>query len=136
MEMNMPFPLPPACFKNDTAYDRFEELHPVLQKIASEMRSWCLRLDVPFLITETKTTLEEDKALSRVSSTHREGRAFDMSCKGWDGVKITEFISTFGEWFRNEAAISKSGMPTLVVHHNSGHGTHFHVQVRKGLPLV
>lgn len=121
-----------CTFKSPLSGERCEYLHPQAQEIMNEMTDWCKGLNIPFVITETVTTAEEDKRLSRVSSTHREGRAFDVSTRGWKKAEIDEFMAHFDQKFLHVAAIgAKSGKAELIVHHDSGHGEHFHVQIGK-----
>ena len=121
-------------FKTDLIFDRFNGCHSVLKKIAYDMYEWCVICDAPFMITAALSTEEEDKKLNRVSSTHREGRAFDLSCFGWDKDRILVFKTMFSEKYKDVAAISPStNKPTLIIHHDNGNGMHFHVQIRSGL---
>ena len=120
-------------FKNAKVFSRFLKCRPVLQFIAADMATWCEANKLHFVITESLTTIEEDQDLNRVSSTHREGRALDIRSKDWP----REWINFFGEYFiekyKSVAALNKFGTPILIVWHNSGHGEHFHVQIRRGV---
>lgn len=121
-------------FKTDKAFERFAECHNVLKSLALDMQSWCKENDCPFMITESKTTDAEDRVLNRISKTHSEGRAFDLSTKGWTLMKIQYFIAYFSHKYVNYAAIGVSG-PRLILHHNNGNGDHMHIQIRPGLSL-
>lgn len=121
-------------FKTEEIKKRFESVNPILKSIAQDMYEWCVICDAPFMITASLSTEDEDKKLNRVSSTHREGRAFDLSCFGWDKDRILVFKTMFSEKYKDVAAISPStNKPTLIIHHDNGNGMHFHVQIRKGI---
>lgn len=124
--------IPEVCFKNDLIFQRFDECHPVLKSLAEEMCKWCSENKVLFMITESKTTDAEDRILHRVSKTHAEGRAFDMSSKNWKPEMIEKFIAYFSHKYAGIAAIGISG-PRLIWYHDSGNGEHFHVQIKPGL---
>lgn len=121
--------IPEICFKTELIFHRFSECHPILQNIALEMRNWCVSNNCPFLITASKSTDAEDRALNRISKTHKEGRAIDLTSKGWSKEKIEEFIAYFSHKYADVAAIGING-PRLILYHNSGNGEHFHVQIK------
>ena len=116
-------------FKFDKDKDRFFMMHPVACLIAMDMAFWSLSKGLPFTITSTMSSLEEDKRIGRKSRTHREGRAFDLSVKGWSSEDIDEFIVHFCKKYEEHSAISSQTLqPKLVVYH-VGTAAHFHVQV-------
>lgn len=81
------------------------------------------------VVTSTIRTHEENKAIGSVSRTHVEGRAADIRSRNFDNIAIKEFIKFFNHKYEDIAAISRSdGKPRLVVYHDSGNGSHFHVQ--------
>lgn len=101
-------------------------------EIMNDQAAWCLDRGLPYLVTETVTTLNEDRNLKRTSRTHREGRAWDVSVRGWLELAITEFMKLFSDRFRHVAAIgAKTGQPELIVRHDNGNGDHLHVQIGK-----
>ena len=117
-------------FKHKKDHTRYLYLHPVILMIMFDAQNWALDNNLDFKVTSTVTTAEEDRKLSRVSSSHRQGRAFDLSCKGWSVEQINNFRTYFSRKYSSYAALSKSShQPNLVVYHNSGHGHHFHVQI-------
>jgi len=123
--------IPEVCFKTDLVYQRSEGLHQKLKEILVEMWRWTVDKKVPLFITEAVTTIEEDQKLGRVSATHREGRAVDLSSRAWPAEIIGEFQLHFNNKYKDVAAVTTAGEPLLVVFHNSGHGDHFHVQIRR-----
>lgn len=121
-------------FKTEEIKKRFESVNPILKSIAQDMYEWCVICDAPFMITASLSTEDEDKKLNRVSSTHREGRAFDLSCLDWDKDKIAVFVANFSEKYKGVAAISPStNSPQLIIYHDNGNGVHFHVQIRRNV---
>lgn len=124
--------IPEICFKTDLVFHRFDECHPVLKSLAAEMYQWTVQNNCPFMITESKTTEAEDRILHRVSKTHSEGRAFDVSYHNWNKENADKFIAYFSHKYAGIAAVTMSG-PTLIVFHDAGSGNHFHVQIRPGL---
>lgn len=118
-----------VVFKDEKIGNSFLGLHPLCVMLLGEMCAWAWNHSLPFIITETLTTEEEDKLLKRVSRTHREGRAFDISDRNWRAYNITEFVSFFNHKYKEIAAVTTSGAPALVVHHDAGTGTHFHIQI-------
>lgn len=118
-------------FKDEVVAGRFDGCLPLLRNIVRVMADWCESRGVPFLITESRTTLEEDQRLQRTSKTHREGRAVDLSVQGWKSEDINAFVSYFCALYKDVAAVTTGGINRLVLYHNSGHGDHLHVQIRR-----
>lgn len=123
--------LDPKYFKSLKAYERSFHLHPKLIEIMQDMQVWCDEHEMPFVVTETVSTQEEDDRLKRVSKTHLEGRAFDISAKGWGDQVVDIFCDFFDEKYKDVAALKQDGLPLLVVFHDAGTGEHFHVQIRR-----
>ena len=94
-----------------------------------DMNMWCNENKIPFKVTSTVTTIDEDRRLGRTSITHRTARAFDLSVRGWDHLEIRDFMNYFSRKYHSYAAVNTSGEPALIVYHNSGHGDHFHIQI-------
>lgn len=124
-----------STFKTPKVQSRAFKLHPLLVMIMGEMIAWAWTQRLPTVITETFTTLDEDLALKRTSSTHREGRAFDMSTAGWPKASIDQFIEIFSKKYSGLAALGASGQPVLILHHDSGFGDHFHVQIARAYSI-
>lgn len=126
----------PSWFKTPKIAERERFLHPFARQLLDEMRTWCLQHHIPFLVTETVTTAEEDNALDRVSASHRECRAFDLSVRGWSALAVESFRTHFTAKYGSLGAIGKeSGEPRLLVYHNTGRGLHFHVQLNRSYAL-
>lgn len=125
-----------CVFKSDKARDRAPYMHETAAALMYHMAEWCLLKGYPFVVTETVTTLEEDRTLGRVSNTHRTGRAFDVSLVGWESIMIRKFMEHFDkEWGPMGAISASTGEPTLLVRHDSGHGDHIHVQLSRSCAI-
>ena len=117
--------------------DRLDFLCVEAFMVLCDVILWARSKQLPVVISDAVTTLEEDQKLARVSSTHREGRAFDISTRGWSKDLIDECVRVFGFKYRNIAALGQDGSPRLVYFHNAGTGDHLHFQVAKrfAMPL-
>lgn len=131
--MTEPNPIHSHCvFKTDVARDRAACLHETAAALMYHMAEWCLLKGWPFVVTDTVSTEEEDRALNRISDTHRTGRAFDVSVHSWTEKMIEEFSEHFeAEWGRMGAIAASNGQPHLIVHHDAGEGDHMHVQLSR-----
>jgi len=120
-----------SSFKTKTISDRALFLHPLALMILCDAVHWARVRNLPANIAETVTTPSEDKALNRVSDSHAQGRAFDLSTRGWDEESIAKFIEEFNRRYGSLAAIGSSGNPALIVRHDTGRGDHFHIQINR-----
>ena len=117
-------------FKNWDAAKGFLSIDLNLLKLIPLFLEWCNKNSLPFVVTRGLS--ENIEGVSK-SDTHPEGRAIDVSVKGWPADKIAEF-----ETFCNSSkeceefgAISASdGKKRLVVYH-VGTGPHFHIQTKR-----
>lgn len=125
-----------AAFKTDTIRTRAMLMHPLTMMILSDMVFWASSRGIPTSITETFTSKAEDAALGRVSTSHAEGRAFDISTRGWNEMQIKVFTEEFNTKYGAFGAIGGSGKPTLIVRHDTGRGDHFHVQVSRKFSVI
>lgn len=123
-------------FKHDKDMKLFFLMHPLLQIIATDGSYWAYKNGLDFVITETITTISDDSSKKRVSSSHREHRAFDLRSSGWSQEEIKNFEIYLSEKYRGLGAISsKTGKENLVEHHDSGYGPHFHIQIHSKFGL-
>ena len=111
--------------------DRLEWLSVEAFMVRCDVILWARGKQLPVVISDAVSSLDEDEALKRTSSTHREGRAFDLSTRGWSKDHIDECVRVFGFKYRHLAAIGGDGNPRLVYFHNAGTGDHLHFQVAK-----
>lgn len=117
-------------FKTDKAHQGYSATHPKLQEVMRYAieKAEALGVKNP-VITETLTTAEVDKALQRVSASHQQGRAFDMRTWNMDESQLKSLYGLLTSRYGSIGAWTKAGPRQLVVHHDSGHGDHFHVQL-------
>ena len=75
---------------------------------------YCYTNNLPFKVT----SITED-VRGRVTTTHREGRAVDLSTKGWTVNDIETATQYFNSRYSPLCAISKSDLkPRCLVYHN------------------
>lgn len=114
----------------------FELLNPVLQQTIFDLSLWCEENGARFKITETVTTKDIDKRRERVSASHRQRRAIDLSIKGWSEKHINIFQTLFNERYKNIASVSLSdNKPRLIVLHGEGDNKHFHIAIHSRFSL-
>lgn len=119
-------------FKYKKDQGRFNDLPKILKRIIEDMGHWLSENNLVLNVTATWTTPQEDAESGRKSLTHREKRAVDISVKNWSEAFIKEFVNYYNNRFKKYAAISKdTGLPTLCVYHDNGHGAHIHVQISR-----
>lgn len=116
-------------FKHEKDRHRFLHLHPIALMILFHMNWWAQSRGLPFVVTDTVTTLAEDDYLNRASDTHRTGRAFDISIRGWSTDDIDNFMHTFKTKYNKYAAVNKHAEPVLIPAINHGNAPHFHIQI-------
>lgn len=118
-------------FKGSKEKERFDLLHPRMKELCEEMAFYCATNEMPFVLTETVTTDEEDKALKRVSDSHRSHRAVDIRTREWPSEFREKFIKYFSEKYADIAATNSAGEKRLMVYHDSGFGEHIHCQLNR-----
>jgi hypothetical protein len=121
-------------FKTTKEKEEFEstKVKGNLKFILLDMASFFNANGYDFVITDVLSEVQEDKKLKRISSSHREGRAVDVRVHGISKDFLKVFEEKFEKIYHNEAAVSlKTGQPNLILYHNSGHGDHLHIQVRR-----
>jgi hypothetical protein len=119
--------------KEKELYQEFQHIQPKLQCLIEEMAFYVHNKGHKFIITDLLSDAFEDARLGRVSTSHSEGRAVDIRTRDFPREFIKEFEKYFESKYGHMGAISKkTGNPNLVYWHNSGHGEHFHVQIKRG----
>lgn len=122
-------------YAKDEVKDRVMYLHPYALMVLCDVLKWTIEKQIKLVISDAVSTKDEDESLSRVSSTHRESRAFDISTRGWSKDNIDECIRIFSLKYRYLAAVGQDGNPRLVYFHNAGTGAHLHFQIHKKYAL-
>tara|TARA_Y100001963_G_scaffold17759_1_gene21914 strand:- start:10893 stop:11309 length:417 start_codon:yes stop_codon:yes gene_type:complete len=122
-------------FKHKKDFDRYLNLHPVAFMLLAQMRLYCFEQSIPFKVTSTVSTKKEDESLDRVSSTHREGRAFDLSLRNWSEYEVINFKNKFEERYGHFGAINSNGEKRLIVDH-TGTARHLHIQIDRSYTIL
>lgn len=115
----------------DKSWSRAAYLAPEAFQIMVDVIMWAKNKGLKTLITSTVSTLQEDQELNRVSATHREGRAFDLSTNGWAKEDIEECVRVFDFKYRKIAAMRSGGEYKLAYFHDNGNGPHIHFQINR-----
>lgn len=103
-------------------------MHPIMSLILIDMYWYCMSYNQNLLVTSTVRTAEENKKVGASHLTHVQGRAFDLSVRGWGKKFRKQFCDYFNAKYSKHAAISSStGKPRLCVDH-VGTAAHIHVQ--------
>lgn len=119
-------------FKSIKEEKEFPRIVPSLKLIVEDIESYVTKAGYDFVISDVMSEVSEDRALRRVSSSHREGRAVDVRTSSWPKDFLDKLESHFEEKYKGMAALSKvTGKPNLILYHNVGFGNHIHIQVKK-----
>lgn len=122
-------------FKDDICASRFEDMHDLAQKIATEMDEYAQKqYGIELTITATVSTIAEDKELGRQSDTHRSRRAWDIRVKDLPDSLIAELCSVFRKKYGKYGAIANNA-PQLIVYKPHGTGPHLHCQLNRKYSL-
>ena len=114
-------------FKDGVDSNDLMLLDPKLMILFANFLLYCNSHDLPVTITSAV-----DAEVPRVSTTHKDGRALDVSVKGWTDQDVLDAVEYFNHEFSYLAAISFSDhMPRAIIYHDVGHGRHLHLQVRR-----
>lgn len=107
-------------------------MHSLILMIMMASAEWAFENDLPFIVTDTVSTSEEDFKYKRNSSTHIEGRAFDFSVKRWNPEHIYAFTVWINARFGKYGAWVSEEKPSVVVDfHGKGDNFHGHVQIHR-----
>lgn len=122
-------------FKTPEAKERFKDLHPQAQKIATEMDEWSVKnFEQELTLTTTCSTKAEDKLLNRVSDTHRTRRAWDIRTKDLSEDHIAKLCSHFRKLYNKYGAVANNAAQ-LIVYKPHGSGPHLHCQLNRNYIL-
>lgn len=103
-------------------------IHPVLLIVFADFNYWAHQRGLPVQVTRV---IDEKIEGVSVSTTHEEGRAIDVSLRGWTTDDIDDCVAHFNNKYYDVAAISYSdGIPRLIPPVNHGLAPHFHLQIR------
>jgi hypothetical protein len=129
----MNYKLQPKQFKlnEDVLAEDILMLQPATLFLLSQVVLWCSAHKLSCVITSFISDRENVKAKTM---THSEGRAFDLSIKGWTKFDIARFVFHFNTKYKDIAAIAASdNQPKAVVYGDKNHRDHMHMQVKRGI---
>lgn len=130
-------------FKTDKVKSRWEKVHPVLRSIITDGDLYMQeKHKKELMLTETATTLAEDKAVGRTSSTHRSlpwGRAIDVRTSCLSEEEKKDLKDYLLKKYAHLGALVKDDKTGNFIHnliYDKPHGTgpHLHVQLMTGVP--
>lgn len=101
-------------------------VHPILCMVLGYAHIWAFNNDLPFVVTSAVSDIEKDRRLGRVSSSHRDRRAVDLSIKGWTTDNLDDFKIDVESRFGQYGAISYSDHEKRLVVVKSDH---IHLQI-------
>lgn len=110
----------------------FSQLLLPLQAILGQMVLYATINGLPWKYTRI---IDEKIPNVSVSDTHSEGRAADVSVKGWNIDDIDEFVDYFNKLYGEDYGTSADGKDPRVVVYHYGTGWHFHIQIRREIDL-
>lgn len=91
------------------------------------LKYFCEQTGLPLILTNVLNKYPES-----ISETHPDGRAFDVSLKGWPEDLIKKCIIFLEDKCMHFAPISlRTGKPRLILRHDIGLGDHLHIQTKK-----
>ena len=103
-----------------------------LQIMLGFLNTFCEMNKVPCLLTNISHKFPVSK-----SNTHPEGRAIDVSVKGWSILQVrdcVEYLDAKADILGIGAYSLADGKRRVVVHHDAGLGAHLHIQVGRVTP--
>jgi hypothetical protein len=119
-------------FKDNQVKQRSELLHYKMVQIMIEMKYYCDSYGMPFVVTATVSTIDEDAKLGRTSSSHRECRAIDLRTFHWPESFVQQFIEHFTGKYYDLGAVSESDKKRrFIVDKSKTKSPHLHVQLDK-----
>lgn len=122
-------------FKDDIIAARFEDMNKLAVTIANDMDEWSQKNHgIELTITATTSTSAEDKALGRLSDTHRTRRAWDIRTRDLEEDFLNELIAYTNKKYGKYGAVV-SAIPKLIVYKPHGTGPHLHCQLSRKYAL-
>lgn len=115
--------------KDGICLDDICMLHPNLIIMFGTVLNFASKNNLPVVVT---SMVGDRGSVKAVSKTHEQGRALDLSVKGWSHEKIEELNEIIDKKHSDIGAISaKTLKPRPFVFHNyRGQGDHIHLQVK------
>jgi len=112
---------------DDNVAKDLQYMTPKLFMVWSHFLMFADQRALPVTVTNILNKYPESK-----SNTHPEGRAIDISIKGWTMEEILKCVTYLNTTVLDYGAISaQTGEPRVVYYHDIGRGSHFHLQVSR-----
>jgi len=112
----------------------FSELltvEPILNHIFFYFCHYAKEYHLPIRVTSIR-----GDAIGRKSTTHKEGRAIDISTRGWDVLHCNRIASKLNMKFSKNIGTSPvGGTERVCVYGDEQHLDHFHLQVKRNVKL-
>jgi hypothetical protein len=118
-------------FKKEEDKLMFTQLHPILIMIFADMAYYAQsKHNIDLVVTDTISTLEDDKKLGRKSSAHRRSIALDIRTKNLDPFIVAEIIDYVNKKpeYDEYKYVSWSGARRLAYYH-VGTNEHIHLAI-------
>ena len=122
-------------FKDDVIQARFEDMAALAKTIATDMDEWSQKNHgIELTITATTSTSAEDKALGRLSDTHRTRRAWDIRTRGLEEDFLNELIAYTNKKYGKYGAVVMA-IPKLIIDKSETSSPHLHCQLSRKYAL-
>lgn len=116
--------------KQPLRINEIRSISPYVLMMFAHLVRFAYEKDLPVVVTSIIRSPEENARLAASSKTHVEGRALDISVKGWSDQDLSELEAEINLLFKQYGAISyKTGRSRPIVIHN-GTAPHIHLQSR------
>ena len=116
----------PFTCKEEVNIQDLEVIHYNLLFLFAIFYQYATYHDLPVKVTSIMEHVD-----GRLTKTHAQGRAIDLSLKGWTEEHIKDVSDILNTHCKDIAAISASdGVPRAVVVHGKDENRHFHLQVK------
>ncbi|MFZ8933695.1 MAG: hypothetical protein ACO2ZP_07345 [Bacteriovoracaceae bacterium] len=120
--------------KREVVTEDLLTISPFLKVVIGYFEAYAIQYNLPIVCTSLKSDLVE----GRTSSVHSDGRGADFSARSWPSFHIYRIQAYLNKKFLSWGTRpANSGLhPRVCVVHDSGTGTHFHLQVKRSLFLT
>jgi hypothetical protein len=116
----------------------FSALHPALIMIFADLYWYALdKYNIDLVITDTISTVAEDKKLKRTSSSHRNSIAIDFRANNIDAFILSDLVTYINSKpeYRIYHYLSHSGIKRLAYVHDNTNGYHCHMALHSRFAL-
>lgn len=115
-----------VIFKDREDMKHLERIHPNLWYLLGCFVKYASDRNLPVIIT----SIIRPRLAMSVSDTHAQGRAIDISCRGWPIDQCLEAVDFFKDRYYDIGAISKETKEPAPLVYHKGNEWHFHLQVK------